>query len=310
MGGSAGSFYRGTSKPDPDKVIDQIKSSVEKTKNKEFEIDVEKMFAELLAKINDRDYQDTHDKLGIIRVAIEDEIDGSVNLRFGGSVAKHTYVDGLSDIDALVYLNNSELSNKTPEEVKSYFFEKIKSRFQNENVSQGNLAVSVKFRNGTEIQLLPAVKFKTGYKIADSKHEWSSLIKPDRFAKLLRGANIKMKGKLLPVIKLAKSIVAKLPDRVRPSGYHMEAIAIEAFYNYDGERKIRPMLRHFFFSASKIVQKRIVDKTGQSVHVDGYLGNSNSLERKIVSNKMDQINRSMQNANLMNSIDYWNRILE
>jgi predicted nucleotidyltransferase len=35
---------------------------------------------------------------------------------FGGSVAKHTYVDGLSDIDSLLVINGSDLAEGTPRE--------------------------------------------------------------------------------------------------------------------------------------------------------------------------------------------------
>ncbi len=309
MGGSGGSFYRGTTAPEPDQVAKQIEKSVQKTQNQEFEIEINELLGGLLAQINDRDHQEIKDLLTKIKEELESEIEGSIDLRYGGSVSKHTYVDGLSDIDSLVFLNKSELIGKLPNEVKSYFFDKLQTKFPNEEVTQGELAVTVKFRTGTEIQLLPAIRYNTGIKIPSSSTEWSNIINVDRFAKLLRGANIKMKGKLLPVIKIAKSILSKLPENLRLSGYHTEAISIQAFYNYEGERKLRPMLRHFFESASKISLKAIEDKTKQSIHVDDYLGGNNSLSRKIISNRMDQISRQMKNADLTHSTEYWKRTL-
>lgn len=309
MGGSGGTFFRGTSKPEPEKVARQIENSVHKTKTQEFDVEVEHLFGTLLGSINDRDHEEINNYLTGIKEELDSDIEGSIDLRYGGSVSKHTYVDGLSDIDSLVFLNKSELKNKSPEEVKSYFFEKIKAKFPHEEVKQGELAVTIKFRSGTEIQLLPAIRYKTGIKIASSSKEWSNIINVDRFAKLLRGANIRMKGKLLPVVKIAKSIISKLPENLQLSGYHTEAISIQAFYNYEGEKKLRPMLKHFFESASKISLKAMEDKTKQSIHVDDYLGNNNSLNRKIVSNRMDQIGRQMKNADLMLSFDFWKRTL-
>ena len=74
----------------------------------------------------------------------------------GGSVAKYTYVDGLSDIDSLIILDNCELTDKPPDEVKEYFAQKLKERFPKTEVEVGNLAVTVHF-NDAEIQLLPAL---------------------------------------------------------------------------------------------------------------------------------------------------------
>lgn len=310
MGGSGGSFLRGTGKVDPDKLAKQIKDAQSHTRDKEYELKLSELFRDILAQINDRDHQKVNDLLSDIKDKIQSDIDGAVSLRFGGSISKHTYVDGLSDIDSLVFLNDSELANKSPNEVKDYFYKKIKSAFPIEEVSKGNLAVTVKFSDNTEIQLLPAVRYKTGYKIASSSNKWSNIINPDKFAKLLRGTNIKMKGKLLPVIKLTKAIISSLPKSIQLSGYHTEAISIEAFYNYAGERKTKPMLKHFFREASRIVLNEIKDKTGQSVNMDGYLGKNNSLDRKIISNKLDQIRRRMDNTDITNSLNYWNQLLK
>ena len=61
----------------------------------------------------------------MIKAALGKSIDGEIDLRFGGSVIKHTDVNGLSDIDALVILNGSELEHKSPEEVKAYFLQQL-----------------------------------------------------------------------------------------------------------------------------------------------------------------------------------------
>ena len=55
----------------------------------------------------------------------------TVDLKFAGSVSKHTYVDGLSDVDVLVLVNESELANKTPNEIKEYIKSKLQQKLKN-----------------------------------------------------------------------------------------------------------------------------------------------------------------------------------
>ncbi len=115
-------------------------------------------------------------------------------------------MDGLSDIDALVLLGESELKTMTPEQVKKYFFQKLKERYPKTTIKEGTLAVTVEFPDA-EIQLLPAIKYKTGYRIADvSGKEWS-FIRPRKFTELLTKVNQDNGNKVVPTIKLAKSIV-------------------------------------------------------------------------------------------------------
>ena len=49
------------------------------------------------------------------------------------------------------------------------------------------------------------------------------------------------------------------------------------------------MLKHFFTEGSKKVLTPIKDKSGQSIHVDNYLGDANSIKRKMVSDSMSTI---------------------
>lgn len=70
------------------------------------------------------------------------------------------------------------------------------------------------------------------------------------------------------------------------------------------------MLKHFFTEGAKCVLKPITDKTGQSTHVDDYLGPANSLQRKMVSDSMANIARKMQNADGSREIRIWEQILK
>ena len=49
----------------------------------------------------------------------------------------------------------------------------------NTQVWTGNLAVTVKYSDGHEIQLLPAIRTRNGYRIANpTRNEWSGVIHP------------------------------------------------------------------------------------------------------------------------------------
>ena len=101
-----------------------------------------------------RDADTTRERLDDIKEIIEEDDIGTVEMRFGGSVMKHTYVEGLSDVDVLIIINKSELSEASPSEALEY----IKTRINEanlhdvENVRVGNLAVTVTFSDGEEIQ--------------------------------------------------------------------------------------------------------------------------------------------------------------
>jgi len=303
MGGSGGGFL-----PNPD-INKQLRESETQTRNQQFESEVSGIINLLLADYNNRDVSVIQGHLDTIKSALEQEIDGNVDILYGGSVAKHTYVDGISDIDALVLINKSELKDKSPAEVKKYFFERLQARLPRTQIGQANLAVTVEFRD-SEIQLLPAIRHESGFKIADfSGNNWSA-IKPIEFTSLLTGINQNNGGKVVPTIKLAKSIISELPESQRLSGYHVEAIAVEVFQKYQGSKKTKDMLKYFFDEASRQVLRPIRDTTGQSMHVDDYLGSVNSADRNRVSKSLDRISRRMKNADGAQSIDQWRDILD
>jgi hypothetical protein len=118
-----------------------------------------------------------------------------------------------------------------------------------------------------------------------------------------------MEGKLVPVIKLAKAIISNLPEPQQMTGYHCEALAIQVFRNYTGEKTVKGMLRQFFEKGSEKVLTQIKDSTGQSVHVDEYLGSENSLSRRIVGEGLARVARRILNADVAKSKDFWNSIV-
>jgi tRNA nucleotidyltransferase (CCA-adding enzyme) len=310
MGGSGGFFHGYT---DMDKIKEMVEEARTKTKSESYETEVSEKLNELLVEFNNRDTDKIHSHLDTIKSLLEQDIDGTVELRFGGSVSKHTYVDGLSDIDCLVLLKDPQLASMSSQQVLQYFQEKIIQRLgKNGNVSIGNLAVTIEYQDGTKIQLLPAIKIGSGFVIpATSGTQWSKIIRPDKFATRLTIVNQICNGKVVPAIKLVKAIIYKLlPKEQCLTGYHIESIAIEAFKSYSGPMTTKAITEHFFEKAKDLVKQNIRDRTGQSVNVDDYLGNEGSTLRIAISNSLDQISRNINSANARADITAWLSMFE
>ena len=261
---------------------------------------------DLLAKYNSRDVELVRSRLEEIQDAIEETLETALDLRFGGSIAKRTFVDGLSDVDALAILRDQEISGTT-EEVLASFSETIKRELSYDvGVTVGQLAVTISYDDGMEIQILPAVRTKSGIRIPSaSGGKWSSVIRPERFAEKLTERNKDCNNRVVPIIKLAKAALAMLPESIRPSGYHVESLAVEAFKGYSGVADYKTMLHYFFDQGSRLVHSPIRDSTGQSLNVDQDLGEVGSFRRQTLGGAMDRIARRMENADRAGSAEEW-----
>ena len=216
-----------------------------------------------------------------------------VQTMFGGSVRKGTYVTGLSDVDALLIVNQSSLVNQTPALVIEYVRDTIQNRLRQNTVSVGNLAVTVSYSDGTEIQILPAIRTNSrGVRIADpGSTQWSNVARPDDFAEKLAKVNTARNGRVVPIVKLAKAMAdcfITRPGR-KMSGYHMESLAIDAFKDYQGPLDPKTMLIHLLGHSIEAVKQPITDSTGQSRYVDEYLGTADSNLRKRASTYFGQM---------------------
>ncbi len=216
-----------------------------------------------------------------------------VQTMFGGSVRKGTYVTGLSDVDALLIVNQSSLVNQTPARAIEYLRDTIQDRLRQNTVSAGNLAVTVSYSDGIEIQILPAIRTKSGgVRIADlESNQWSNVAQPDDFARKLAKVITARDGRVVPIIKLAKAMAdcfIAQEDR-KLSGYHMESLAIDAFSDYQGPLDPKAMLIHLLGHSINAVKSPITDSTGQSRYVDEYLGPAESGPRKRASTYFGQM---------------------
>lgn len=303
MGGGRGSYFSS----DLAEVKRKLYQSDESTDRGEYEARVNDFLSSKLTEFNSRDRKAINRHLAEIKKALEKELEGSVDLLFGGSTARHTALNGFSDVDSLVILDSCELADGTPNAAKEYFARRLQERFPNTEITQGTLAVTVNFSDA-EIQLLPAVSCEKHVRISDSSgHQWAE-IRPREFSNALTRTNKQAEQLVVPVIKLAKGIIYSLPEKYRVSGYHAEALAVEIFRNYRGEFTPKAMLQHYFSEASTRVRQPIRDRSGQSIHVDDSLGASNSLERKMISDAFERVSRRMANADSSHSLEEWGRL--
>jgi hypothetical protein len=264
-----------------------------------------------LVAVNDRDDQKVDRYLTSIRDALRNEVDEFDQLMFGGSIAKHTYVEGLSDVDALVVLGDPGIRDRSPEEFREDFAKTLRARLSAgdvRDISVGKLAVTVEYRDGTQVQLLPAVR--TGDAISISSQDgtaWQGNIRPKAFTDALTRTNLDQGRAVVPAIKLAKQIMdTQIPEGRRPSGYHVESMAVEAFSRYDGPRTPKAMLGHFFRSASQRVIQPLPDTTGQSRYVDENFGVAGSDIRRQTSRDLRRIADTIDRSR---SVTEWRRLL-
>ena len=208
MGGSAGGTGSYFSAHDARALEEQARRRLEQSR---FESSVNSLLQLELTDINDRDTDLTNERLEAIEQALGTRIGEVERLLFGGSVAKHTFVNGLSDIDAVVEIADESIGVSSPAEVRNSLSIALRQSLPQgdmEEIQQGSMAVTVKYLDGTEIQLLPAIR--VGGELAVSSWDSSSWvqIRPRDFARVLTATNQGQGGAVVPAIKLAKAIFA------------------------------------------------------------------------------------------------------
>ena len=300
MGGGGGGGY---SPPRAEILYKKIEKAREEERSR-LEGEINQLLQRELSQFNDRDVQRTRERIDHIAEVLggEQEVD---TLLFGGSVAKHTYVDGLSDVDALVVLDREGTQGVSAQGVLDNFFEDLNVRLRRggvEIIEKGNLAVTIRYTDGSEVQLLPAVRVGQALRIPDASGQGWNQTDPQRFRAQLTEHNQRLHNNLIPTVKLVKSLVSDLPEQQRPSGYHVESLALDAVRNYTESTTPKALLDRVLKHASERVLSPIRDVTGQSRNVDDYLGTPNSAERKLVSQALGGLRRRL---NAATSIHQW-----
>lgn len=310
MGGSGGGVD--IPRPSPERVRILVERANEGADREAFEAEVNRELDEMLRVYNDRNLESVQRHLNVVERALMADGDETIELRYGGSVSKHTYVNGLSDVDVLVILNGSELAKKTAEAVIKEFAARLRRRLPNTAVAPGTLAVTVTYSDGTELQLLPAIKTAAGLRIARTVGAgWSHVVRPRAFAQKMTSINQMRGGRVVPTIKLFKAVfdVNCLPG-MKLSGYHAESLAIAAFEHYSGDLTHKAMLHHLCQSAATRVLSPIRDRTGQSLHVDDYLGSARSTARRSLAAHLERLAKRMEMADRERNSNAWRELLE
>jgi hypothetical protein len=288
--------------------VQQKIDDAQERERQQFVQSINDLLGDLLTSFNGRDRDATREKLDSIQNLLGDEVEVE-NILLGGSLAKHTEVDGLSDVDSLVILDRQDLQGKSPKEVLQIFYDKLRDDLPSSEVNvihKGNLAVTITYKDKTEIQLLPALKAKNVVSISSPDGKYWNETKPKTFQKALTSANEKTGNALVPAIKLMKSINDNLPKQKQLIGVHIEAIAIDAAKNYNGEKTPRAFLLHILDHASQRVLVPMKDKTGQARVVDSYLGKADSIDRKNVSQALSGLKRRLETAT---TLQQWQSVL-
>ncbi len=292
--------------PTPNRLSELTRQSNSAQDRTDFDLRVNQSLQEVLAEANARDAAALGAHIATVRSALEGLLEETVELRYGGSIRRHTYVDGLSDADLLAVLRSATAADAGPKELIEEFARALSQRLPQTDVSTGSLSVKLRFRDGIEMQVLPAFKSGGGFRIARRDGEtWSGVVRPDLFARELTRINQQTSGAAVRAIKLLKVAQESGTPEDRMGGYHIEAIAIRAFENYSGSTQPKAAFLHLVKFASEAVQNPTEETTGQSALVDRDLGEANSPARTRISRFLNRMHRRLTVADEQCDIAGW-----
>ncbi len=292
----------------PSKMRDLIAQAQDTTEQQRLDANVNDLLADILAKANHRSPETTNKYLGDLRKILSADIEVE-QLLLAGSMAKNTYVDEQSDIDALAILDRADLAGKNPQDLLSEFHRCLKSDLsaaEVKDIKKGKMAVTVTNLDGTVIKLLPALRSQDKVSVPRPDGGWNET-RPKAFQRHLSEANEKVNGALIPTIKLMKKVVATLPRQKQLTGYHCEALGLAAVKDYSGPMTCKALLLQVLDAASKRVMGPMRDTTGQSRVVDEYLGKAESVNRRVAADALAGLARRLKAAT---TVEQWKRVLE
>lgn len=286
----------------------RISGATAATEDAKWSTEVADFLSSILSCINQKNVDAINQHKRAILDKLCSEFEGTFDLSVGGSYSRHTYVSGLSDVDILFNLGPYSNSNIPHKESCEAMIERVeqalRDRFPRTEIRSGNMAVTITFSDGNELQVLPAFRYGTGFKVPDPATGGWTTSYPNRFREALTAANKRLGGCLVPVVKLVKLICAKTATGT--SSYHIEALAVTVFEGYAGPKTHADMVHHFFKMARTRVLTPIRDRSGQSLYVDEAL---TMPQRKKLAGQFDKIDRRMRNAKDSRSTDEWEALL-
>jgi hypothetical protein len=285
-----------------------LEQSLAQTRQQAQKAEVARMFQDALAQINQIDTKALNRHKEEIFQALKTAYEEADDLRGGGSYSQHTYVDGISDIDMLFVLgafSSSKIPNKESSKVVLADMEKrLRQRFPTTDIKSGRMAATLTFSDGLELQVLPAFRYHSGFRIPDYRGSGWVEARPHVFNKLLQQRNKEMGGQLIPCIKLAKQICKN--QGVEVKSYHLSNMAVKAFEQYTGTKSHEDMLRHFFNKAKELTATRMKDVTGQGSYVDNHL--AGKTQRIALAQQLGAIEQQIARAE--GKASEWQKLLQ
>ena len=112
MGGGGGGGNYNLNPGEIARLRDEARARLDRSR---LDSDVNSLLQHSLVDLNDRDNEEAASRLEQIQKSLGGTTLDVDRVVFGGSVAKHTYVDGLSDIDALVTSVHLFFASFTPQ---------------------------------------------------------------------------------------------------------------------------------------------------------------------------------------------------
>ncbi|MDE2854316.1 MAG: nucleotidyltransferase [Chloroflexota bacterium] len=259
--------------------------------------EIEHYLSEKLKEINDLDYSAIHSHREMIQKALRKEFDIE-SMNFAGSHARHTDVVEHSDIDLLAtFRDKSELPDSSDESIV-LLAHRLQARLPKSTIEIGKMAVSVKFSDGLEVQVLPAFREGNAFKIPDVDSSGWKSSNPAAHSRALTATNGRCNGQLIPTIKLAKELFRR--NGIELKSYHVESMALKAFAHYSDARSNRVMLRHLLSSSKTLVRQPIADQAGQTSDVSSYLS---PQDRTQLSTKLANLETRLESDLLGNWSD-------
>lgn len=303
MGGGGGSWHSSGSS-------EKFKQASRVTDSVSYDTATNSLIMKALSDINQTDVESINRHKEEIFGKLDKLFEEIIKLDNGGSYSKHTYVSGLSDIDILVNLGtytDSSISDKDdPIAVLKLIESALKERFPKTEIKRGKMAVTLKFSDGVEIQVLPAFKYFLGYKLPDPTGKGWVTSQPKEFSNDLTKVNKSLGSKLVPLIKLAKVICNN--NAIGVSSYHLENLAVDTFRNYTGSTNYIEMLKYFFNQSKSKILKKMPDPSGQSDNIDSYI--KSNEQRKSMAKAFKNIEESIIRANTQNDVKFWGKSLQ
>ncbi len=218
-----------------------------------------------------------------------------------GSLLKETYIDGISDIDILIPINESIYSNYSPNEIiESLFNYELDTDFEKYFISANKNALRLRFKN-LWIELVPVRISDSNLLFPNKNGKYWKEIHPNKVTYKIKELEKQSKHMISLTIRIVKVILLRLFRLYEINSYIIEFIIIE-FISYKKEDDLLELI----LVSLKLIRDRILypisDVTRQYKYIDQNLGVALSDERKRLSVKIDKI------INLFQS-DYFYRIL-